>query len=114
MNPAHHPTGFRIANCVIAASFALPYAFQLIPPAAVKDDRCIAPSLAVGGIEGEGWTRYWDESAQVEEKVFEVIMPKVKAEPERSQTPPTAAKEVPAGKSFILIAAVRQPDLGII
>ncbi|KAG8885609.1 hypothetical protein FRB97_000517 [Tulasnella sp. 331] len=96
MNATYHPTGFRIANCVVAASFALPYAFQLIPPAAIKDDRCIAPSLAVGGVEGEGWTRYWDESALVEEKVFEVIMPKVKAEPEQSRTPPIAAKETVA------------------
>ncbi|KAG9036200.1 hypothetical protein FRB95_009563 [Tulasnella sp. JGI-2019a] len=92
MNPTTHPTGFRIANCLVAASFALPYAFQLIPPTAIKDDRCVTPSLAVGGVEGEGWTRYWDESALVEEKKFDVVIPKVKAEPERSTTPPAAAK----------------------
>lgn len=78
MNPKNHPTGFRIASRIVAASFALPYAFQLLPHSAPMEPWCITTSPAIGGVEeGEGWTRYWDEGATVEEKKFEV-KPKVK------------------------------------
>ncbi len=81
MNPKHHPTGFRISTRLIAASFALPYAFQLLPRSAPRDSWCIIPSKAVGGVdEGEAWTRYWDEAATIEEKTYDVIMPKPKVE----------------------------------
>ncbi|KAG8988569.1 hypothetical protein FRB90_002680, partial [Tulasnella sp. 427] len=79
MNPTYHPTGFKIDGRVIAASFALPYAFQVVPPTAEKEPNTLVPSKAVGGVEeGEGWTRYWDETASVEEKTYEATLPKPK------------------------------------
>ncbi|KIO23361.1 hypothetical protein M407DRAFT_78133, partial [Tulasnella calospora MUT 4182] len=79
MNPTYHPTGFKIDGRVIAASFALPYAFQLVPPTTPQEPHTLVPSKAVGGVEeGEGWTRYWDETATIEEKTYEATLPKPK------------------------------------
>lgn len=79
MNPTYHPTGFKIDGRVIAASFALPYAFQVVPPTSPQEPHTLVPSKAVGGVEeGEGWTRYWDETASVEEKTFDATLPKPK------------------------------------
>ncbi|KAG8941773.1 hypothetical protein FRC04_004090 [Tulasnella sp. 424] len=79
MNPTYHPTGFKIDGRVIAASFALPYAFQVLPPTSPQEPHTLVPSKAVGGVEeGEGWTRYWDETASVEEKTYDATLPKPK------------------------------------
>lgn len=114
MNPTYHPTGFRIANAVVAASFALPYAFQLLPPGTIRDEACVTPSLAVGGLEGEGLTRYWDEAAVIEEKKYEPIMSKIKTEPVESHppTPPLSSKDVIMGEGHVELSSIE--DLRLI
>lgn len=74
MSPQLHPSGFRIADRPIAASFAHPYSFQPLAENMIRDDACVASSLAMGGVL-DTWSRYWDESAAVEELCFEVEAP---------------------------------------
>ncbi|KAG8896600.1 hypothetical protein FRC01_011710 [Tulasnella sp. 417] len=77
LNPSFHHMGFKIDGRLITASFALPYAFQVVPPTSPQEPHTLVPSKAVGGVEeGEGWTRYWDETASIEEKMYEATLPK--------------------------------------
>ncbi|EIN07565.1 hypothetical protein PUNSTDRAFT_103581 [Punctularia strigosozonata HHB-11173 SS5] len=70
MNPQVHPTGFRISDRPVAASFAQIYSFQLVD-AMHRDEACIASTSVLGGIEG-GWVRYWDEHSTIAVLEFEV------------------------------------------
>ncbi|KIJ37732.1 hypothetical protein M422DRAFT_781617 [Sphaerobolus stellatus SS14] len=82
MSPQLHPSGFRIGDRPIAASFAHPYSFQPLGENMLRDDACVTSSLALGGVE-DSWVRYWDESAAVEELRFEVDMSSVPASTEK-------------------------------
>ncbi|KAF8580700.1 hypothetical protein K439DRAFT_289082 [Ramaria rubella] len=74
MSPQLHPSGFRIAERPVAASFAHPYSFQPLAENMLRDESCVSSSLATGGVEGT-WAKYWDESATVAELQFEVETP---------------------------------------
>jgi len=74
MSPQLHPSGFRIAERPVAASFAHPYSFQPLAENMLRDESCVSSSLATGGVEGT-WAKYWDESATVGELQFEVEAP---------------------------------------
>ncbi|KAF8522115.1 hypothetical protein BU17DRAFT_45113 [Hysterangium stoloniferum] len=74
MSSTLHPSGFRIAERPVAASFAHPYSFQPLGENMIRDESCVSSSLATGGVE-DTWARYWDESATVEESCFEVEAP---------------------------------------
>ncbi|KAI0702329.1 hypothetical protein BC835DRAFT_1321578 [Cytidiella melzeri] len=72
-----HPSGFRISERPVAASFAHPYSFQPLPDYSLRDDACIPSSMSLGGIEG-ATVRYWDEGSTVailEFKVEEPVQP---------------------------------------
>lgn len=77
MSPEIHPSGFRISDRPVAASFAHPYSFQPVTDFLSRDDACLPSSSSLGGTEG-GWVRYWDESstcAVLEFKVEESAQP---------------------------------------
>lgn len=77
MSSQIHPSGFRISERPVAASFAHPYSFQPLPDYSLRDDACIASSTTLGGAEGT-WVRYWDEgstAAVLEFKVEEPVQP---------------------------------------
>ncbi|GJJ11996.1 hypothetical protein Clacol_006234 [Clathrus columnatus] len=74
MSPQLHPSGFRIAERPVAASFAHPYSFQPLADDMIRDDGCVSATVAMGGLEG-GWARYWDDSAMVEELQFAIDIP---------------------------------------
>ncbi|KAH9927043.1 hypothetical protein B0H21DRAFT_839215 [Amylocystis lapponica] len=77
MSPQIHPSGFRISDRPVAASFAHPYSFQPLPDYSLRDEACLMSSTGLGGIEGT-WVRYWDEAstaAVLEFKVEEPLQP---------------------------------------
>jgi hypothetical protein len=74
MSPQIHPSGFRISDRPVAASFAHPYSFQPISDHILRDDAAIVSSLVLGGVE-DTWVRYWDETATVAVLEFEVAEP---------------------------------------
>jgi RNA-binding protein 5/10 len=77
MSPTLHPSGFRISDRPVAASFAHPYSFQPVTDFLQRDEACLTSTLSLGGVEGT-WVRYWDESSTVaalEFKVEEPIQP---------------------------------------
>ncbi|KAF9533342.1 hypothetical protein CPB83DRAFT_757713 [Crepidotus variabilis] len=81
MSPQIHPSGFRISDKPVAASFAHPYSFQPVTDFLQRDESCLMSSSALGGVEGQ-WVRYWDEASTVavlEFKVDEVIQSTVTA-----------------------------------
>ena len=80
MSPQIHPSGFRISERPVAASFAHPYSFQPLPDYTLRDDACIPSSMAMGGME-EGVARYWDEGSTVAVLEFKVEQPVQVAEP---------------------------------
>ncbi|KAI6109914.1 hypothetical protein F5141DRAFT_1188810 [Pisolithus sp. B1] len=59
-----HPSGFRISDKPVAASFAHPYSFQPVPDLMLRDETAIPSSMNLGGVEGT-FVKYWDESATV-------------------------------------------------
>lgn len=86
MSPQLHPSGFRIAERPVAASFAHPYSFQPLAENMLRDESCVSSSLATGGVEGT-WAKYWDESATVGELQFEVEAPVPSVTTERDSKP---------------------------
>jgi RNA-binding protein 5/10 len=80
MSPQIHPSGFRISERPVAASFAHPESFQPIGDFAIRDEACLASSIGLGGAEGM-WVRYWDEGSTVAVLEFKVEMPTQQAEP---------------------------------
>ncbi|KAI0811192.1 hypothetical protein BC629DRAFT_1479565 [Irpex lacteus] len=79
MSATIHPSGFRISERPVAASFAHPYSFQPLPDYTLRDDACIPSSMALGGMEG-GVVRYWDEGSTVAVLEFKVEQPAQVAE----------------------------------
>ncbi|KAF9821567.1 hypothetical protein IEO21_00413 [Rhodonia placenta] len=84
MSPQIHPSGFRISDRPVAASFAHPYSFQPLPDYSLRDEACLMSSTSLGGVEGT-WMRYWDEASTAAVLEFEVEEP--------VQSTPTPAKE---------------------
>ncbi|KAK0197332.1 hypothetical protein F5146DRAFT_1099602 [Armillaria mellea] len=74
MSPQIHPSGFRISDRPVAASFAHPDSFQPIDNVMLRDDACILSSLVLGGVEGT-WVRYWDDSSTLAMLEFQVAQP---------------------------------------
>jgi RNA-binding protein 5/10 len=74
MSPQIHPSGFRISDRPVAASFAHPYSFQPVTDFLSRDDACLSSSTSLGGAEG-AWVRYWDESSTVAVLEFKVEEP---------------------------------------
>ncbi len=74
MSPQIHPSGFRISDRPVAASFAHPDSFQPIDNVMLRDDACIPSSLVLGGVEGT-WVRYWDDSSTLAMLEFQVAQP---------------------------------------
>jgi RNA-binding protein 5/10 len=71
MSPQIHPSGFRISDRPVAASFAHPYSFQPVAELMLRDEACIPSSIALGGSDGS-WVRYWDETSTITMLQFEV------------------------------------------
>lgn len=108
MSPQIHPNGFRISDKPVAASFALPYSFQPIEDASLRDEvsayssfspfiltsfyaqACVLGTPALGAVDANSgvYVRYWDEGATASVLEFEVTEP-VSAE----QTKESKAKE---------------------
>ncbi|KAF5376549.1 hypothetical protein D9757_008286 [Collybiopsis confluens] len=76
MSPQVHPAGFRISDRPVAASFAHPDSFQPIQERMLRDEACLASSLALGGAEGT-WVRYWDETSTVAVIEFQAAAPQL-------------------------------------
>jgi RNA-binding protein 5/10 len=74
MSPQIHPSGFRISDRPVAASFAHPYSFQPAADLMIRDEACIASSPGLGGGDGT-WVRYWDEASTIAMLQFEVEEP---------------------------------------
>ena len=64
MSARLHPSGFRISDRPVAASFAHPYSFQLVTDHSIKDEATI-PAFRMLSEQSEAWMRYWDESTTV-------------------------------------------------
>ena len=71
MSTQLHPSGFRISDRPVAASFAHPYSFQPVTDFLQRDEACLMSTIALGGVEGQ-WIRYWDESSTVAVLEFKV------------------------------------------
>jgi len=89
MSPQVHPSGFRISDKPVAASFAHPYSFQPVSDYMLRDDTAIPSSLNLGGVE-DTFVKYWDESATVAVLEFKVDEP--------TATQASAAATVPKEK----------------
>ncbi|KZT03405.1 uncharacterized protein LAESUDRAFT_659918 [Laetiporus sulphureus 93-53] len=77
ISPQIHPSGFRISDRPVAASFAHPYSFQPLADHLLRDDACLMSTSSLGGVEGT-WVRYWDEAstaAILEFKIEEMVQP---------------------------------------
>ncbi|KAJ7285587.1 hypothetical protein C8J57DRAFT_1285256 [Mycena rebaudengoi] len=74
MSPHIHPSGFRISDRPVAASFAHPYSFQPIADLMIRDEACIPSSIGLGGEEGT-LVRYWDEGSTIAQLEFQVEQP---------------------------------------
>ncbi|KAH7889808.1 hypothetical protein F5I97DRAFT_1847493 [Phlebopus sp. FC_14] len=74
MSPQIHPSGFRISDKPVAASFAHPYSFQPVADYMLRDETAIPSSLSLGGVENT-FVKYWDESATVALLEFKVEEP---------------------------------------
>ncbi|KAL6307896.1 hypothetical protein BKA93DRAFT_766391 [Sparassis latifolia] len=96
MSPEIHPSGFRISDRPVAASFAHPYSFQPQPDFSLRDDACLPSSSSLGGVEGT-WVRYWDEAstaAVLEFKVEEPVEPTVPPVKEKKKKSKGASETV--------------------
>ncbi|KAF8212511.1 hypothetical protein K438DRAFT_1958233 [Mycena galopus ATCC 62051] len=111
MSPQIHPSGFRISDRPVAASFAHPYSFQPIADLMIRDEACIPSSLHLGGEEGT-LVRYWDEGSTIAQLEFNVEQPvqqqeaaqaKEKKEKKKKDVEP-APRNVPAAPSALPIS----------
>ncbi|CAA7270148.1 unnamed protein product [Cyclocybe aegerita] len=87
MSPQIHPSGFRISDRPVAASFAHPYSFQPVTDFLSRDEACLQSTMALGGVEGT-WVRYWDESSTIavlEFKVEEPVRPAIQAKEKKEK-----------------------------
>lgn len=91
MSPQLHPSGFRISDRPVAASFAHPYSFQPVTDFLSRDEACLTSTLSLGGVEGT-WVRYWDESStvavlefKVDEPAHPITQPKDKKEKKKAK-----------------------------
>ncbi|KAF8136243.1 hypothetical protein EV363DRAFT_1428656 [Boletus edulis] len=91
MSPQIHPSGFRISDKPVAASFAHPYSFQPVSDYMLRDETAIPSSLNLGGVENT-FVKYWDESATVAVLEFKVD------ESAATQVPATGAMAAPKDK----------------
>ena len=98
MSPHVHPNGFRISDRPVAASFAHPASFQPLPDYSIRDEACLASSIALGGMEG-ALVRYWDEASSVavlEFKVEEPVQPTLATkEKEKKRKPKGLVHHIP-------------------
>ncbi|KAI6167130.1 hypothetical protein EDD17DRAFT_1543123 [Pisolithus thermaeus] len=97
-----HPSGFRISDKPVAASFAHPYSFQPVPDLMLRDETAIPSSMNLGGVEGT-FVKYWDESATVAVLDFKV------EEPSPAQALPASAPTKEKRKRTKDDAAKKQP-----
>ncbi|KAJ6513845.1 hypothetical protein C8R47DRAFT_1092050 [Mycena vitilis] len=112
MSAQTHPSGFRISDRPVAASFAHPYSFQPIADLMIRDDACIPSSLNLGGEEGT-LVRYWDEGSTIAQLEFQVDQPaqpaavqvKEKKEKKRAKESEPVARNVPAAPSALPISS---------
>jgi RNA-binding protein 5/10 len=74
MSTTLHPSGFRISDRPVAASFAHPYSFQPVTDFLQRDEACLTSTMSLGGVEGT-WVRYWDETSTVAVLEFKVEEP---------------------------------------
>jgi RNA-binding protein 5/10 len=98
-----HPSGFRISDKPVAASFAHQYSFQQVDHM-LRDETAIPSSINLGGVEG-AFVKYWDDSAMVAVLEFKVEAP---PQPQvQASTGPTKEKKekkkkgAPADCSFL-------------
>ncbi|KAJ7940902.1 hypothetical protein B0H13DRAFT_2648427 [Mycena leptocephala] len=112
MSSQIHPSGFRISDRPVAASFAHPYSFQPIADLMIRDDACIPSSLNLGGEEGT-LVRYWDEGSTIAQLEFQVEQPaqtmtaQTKEKKEKKKTKgdsEPALRNVPAAPSVLPIS----------
>jgi len=96
MSPQLHPSGFRISDRPVAASFAHPYSFQPVTDFLSRDEACLTSTLSLGGVEGT-WVRYWDESSTVAVLEFKVDEP---AHPATQSKDKKEKKKVKGGLYF--------------
>lgn len=89
MSPQIHPSGFRISDKPVAASFAHPYSFQPVSDYMLRDETAISSSLNLGGVDNT-FVKYWDESTTVAVLEFKVDEP---ATTEAPAVPVTGTKE---------------------
>ncbi|KAJ3504869.1 hypothetical protein NLJ89_g7716 [Agrocybe chaxingu] len=103
MSPQIHPSGFRISDRPVAASFAHPYSFQPVTDFLSRDEACLQSTMALGGVEGT-WVRYWDESSTVavlEFKVEEPVQPAVQAKEKKEKKENETYANEPCSGMFI-------------
>jgi len=91
MSSKIHPSGFRISDRPVAASFAHPYSFQPAADPMFRDEACIPSSLALGGMDGS-WVRYWDETSTISMLQFEVEEPTPLVQPTKDKKDKRKAK----------------------
>ncbi|KAJ7046521.1 hypothetical protein C8F04DRAFT_1060772 [Mycena alexandri] len=111
MSPQIHPSGFRISDRPVAASFAHPYSFQPIADLMIRDEACIPSSLSLGGEEGT-LVRYWDESSTIAQLEFQVEQPvqpeavqaKEKEKKKRTKDAEPALRNVPVAPSALPVS----------
>ncbi|KAJ7172735.1 hypothetical protein C8R46DRAFT_1190468 [Mycena filopes] len=112
MSPQIHPSGFRISDRPVAASFAHPYSFQPIADLMIRDEACIPSSLGLGGEEGT-LVRYWDESSTIAQLEFQVeeqpvqavaVQAKEKEKKKRTKDAEPALRNAPAAPSTLPVS----------
>ena len=91
MSPTLFPSGFRISDRPVAASFAHPHSFTMLGPGGYHDENSVDASSSIGGHEG-GVAKYWDDNACVSELTFKVEEP---ATQQQSKKPKEKKKEKP-------------------
>jgi RNA-binding protein 5/10 len=84
MSATIHPSGFRISDKPVAASFAHPYSFQPVTDFLSRDEACLASTTSLGGTPGQ-WVRYWDESSTCAVLEFKVEEPSQSTQPAKDK-----------------------------
>jgi hypothetical protein len=96
MSPQIHPSGFRISDKPVAASFAHQYSFQQVDHM-LRDETAIPSSINLGGVEG-AFVKYWDDSSMVAVLEFKVEAP----QPQVQSTGPIKEKKEKKKKGALL------------